>query len=99
MPSTSTLLLAEDDPILADALTAELGQAGFAVEHAPNGAVAEFLLMKQNFDVAILDLGLPLVDGLTVLRRVRPQVVPLQPAPEVEADGAAPSLRPPRKRT
>ncbi len=71
MPSTSTLLLAEDDPILADALIAELGQAGFQVEHAANGAVAEFLLMKQPFDVAILDLGLPLVDGLTVLRRVR----------------------------
>jgi two-component system OmpR family response regulator len=71
MPNRSTLLLAEDDPILADALNADLQQAGFVVEHAPNGAVAEFLLIKQNFDLAILDLGLPLVDGLTVLRRAR----------------------------
>jgi two-component system OmpR family response regulator len=65
------LLLAEDDAILSDALSAQLREAGFEVEHAPNGAVAEYLLLKQPFDLAILDLGLPLVDGLTVLRRVR----------------------------
>jgi two-component system, OmpR family, response regulator len=71
MPSVMNLLLAEDDAILADALTAQLRRAGFEVELAANGAVAEYLLMKQPFDAAILDLGLPLVDGLTVLRRVR----------------------------
>jgi two-component system OmpR family response regulator len=65
------LLLAEDDAILADALAAQLRRAGFVVEHAPNGAVAEYLLLKQNFNVAILDLGLPMVDGLTVLKRLR----------------------------
>jgi len=71
MPTTPTLLLAEDDAILADALTAQLQQAGFQVEHAPNGAVAEYLLLRQPWDLAVLDLGLPMVDGLTVLRRVR----------------------------
>ena len=65
------LLLAEDDAILADALSAQLGHAGFAVEHAANGAVAEYLLLKQPWDVCILDLGLPMVDGLTVLQHVR----------------------------
>jgi two-component system OmpR family response regulator len=65
------LLLAEDDAILADALSSSLRNAGFEVEVAANGAVAEYLLLKQNFDVAVLDLGLPLVDGLTVLKRVR----------------------------
>ncbi|MEK8033291.1 response regulator transcription factor [Ideonella sp. DXS29W] len=65
------LLLAEDDAILSDALSSQLREAGFDVEHAPNGAVAEYLLLKQPFDLAILDLGLPLVDGLTVLKRVR----------------------------
>ena len=65
------VLLAEDDAILADALTAQLRRAGFDVELATNGAVAEYLLLKQPFDAAILDLGLPLVDGLTVLQRVR----------------------------
>ena len=73
MPSVMNLLLAEDDAILADALTAQLHRAGFTVELAPNGAVAEYLLLKQDFDVAVLDLGLPMVDGLTVLRRVRQQ--------------------------
>jgi len=64
-------LLAEDDAILADALSSSLAKAGFEVEVAPNGAVAEFLLLRQNFDVGVLDLGLPMVDGLTVLKRVR----------------------------
>lgn len=65
------LLLAEDDAILADALGANLRQAGFEVEVADNGAVAEYLLLRQGFDLAVLDLGLPMVDGLTVLKRVR----------------------------
>ncbi|MDN3923184.1 response regulator transcription factor [Roseateles violae] len=65
------LLLAEDDAILAEALGAQLRRAGFEVEHAPNGAVAEYLLLKAAFDIAILDLGLPMVDGLTVLKRLR----------------------------
>jgi len=65
------LLLAEDDAILADALVANLEHAGFEVETAENGAVAEYLLNRQHFDAAILDIGLPLVDGLTVLKRVR----------------------------
>jgi two-component system OmpR family response regulator len=65
------LLLAEDDPILANGLTAQLNAAGFTVEHAPNGPVAEFLLARQNFDIAIIDLGLPMVDGLTVLKNLR----------------------------
>lgn len=64
------LLLAEDDALLADALSAQLRQAGFEVEHVENGAVAEYLLLKQPFDLAILDLGLPMLDGLSVLKRV-----------------------------
>lgn len=65
------LLLAEDDATLADALVTQLGQAGFEVEHAPNGAVAEYLLLRQDFEAAVLDIGLPMIDGLTVLKRVR----------------------------
>ena len=65
------LLLAEDDAILSDALVANLQHAGFEVETADNGAVAEYLLTRQQFDAAILDIGLPMVDGLTVLKRVR----------------------------
>jgi two-component system OmpR family response regulator len=65
------LLLAEDDALLADALVTRLSQSGFEVEHAPNGAVAEYLLLRQHFDAVVLDIGLPMVDGLTVLRHVR----------------------------
>ena len=65
------LLLAEDDAMLADALQTQLGGAGFEVEHAPNGAVADYLLKKQPFDIAVLDIGLPMLDGLAVLQQVR----------------------------
>ena len=58
------ILLAEDDPILADALCAHLRGMGYTVEHAPNGPVAEYLLQRQPFDLSILDLGLPMIDGL-----------------------------------
>lgn len=66
------LLLAEDDTILADGLATQLTQAGFTVEHAPNGPVAEYLLAKQEYDIVILDLGLPMVDGLSILNKLRP---------------------------
>jgi len=65
------LLLAEDDAMLADALSTQLSEAGFKVEHAPNGAVADYLLQKQSFDIALLDIGLPMMDGLAVLQHVR----------------------------
>lgn len=65
------ILLAEDDTILADALGAQLRSHGYAVELAPNGPVAQYLLQRQHFDLAILDLGLPMIDGLSVLRDLR----------------------------
>lgn len=65
------LLLAEDDVILANGLSTQLTKAGFTVKHAPNGPVAEYLLGEQNFDILLLDLGLPMIDGLTVLKHVR----------------------------
>jgi two-component system OmpR family response regulator len=65
------LLLVEDDEILATGMASLLRLSGFTVEHAPNGAVAEFLLTRHHFDAVILDLGLPLVDGPTVLQNLR----------------------------
>ncbi len=65
------LLLAEDDAILADALCEQMRASSFTVEHAPNGAVAQYLLAKQQFDVVVLDLGLPMVSGIDVLRQLR----------------------------
>ena len=65
------LLLAEDDALLADALCTQLRGAGFEVVHAPNGAVADFLLEREPCDIAVLDLGLPMLDGLSVLQKAR----------------------------
>jgi two-component system OmpR family response regulator len=64
-------VLAEDDLILADALAAQLRGAGFEVDVAPNGAVAEYLLARPEYELGIIDIGLPLIDGLTVVKRAR----------------------------
>src|SRR3990167_3923707 len=65
------LLIVEDDELLRDALGAQLAQAGHRITTAADGAEALELLALQGFDGVVLDLGLPLVDGLTVLRRLR----------------------------
>ncbi|CAI8960445.1 response regulator [Methylocaldum szegediense] len=65
------ILLVEDDTVLADGLTHVLGQSGYTVTTAPSGAYAESALLTQNFDLAILDLGLPDMEGCELLRRLR----------------------------
>jgi len=65
------ILVAEDDAILADGLTRGLRQGGYAVDWVQNGAEAEAALAVNEFDLLILDLGLPKVPGLEVLRRLR----------------------------
>jgi two-component system OmpR family response regulator/two-component system response regulator TctD len=65
------ILLAEDDPIIADALARTLRQAGFAVDRVDNGADADLALLSQSFDLVILDLGLPKMSGIEVLKRLR----------------------------
>ena len=65
------ILVAEDDPILADGLTRGLRQGGYAVDWVQNGAEAEAALSATSFDLLILDLGLPKLPGLEVLKRLR----------------------------
>ncbi|CAH0351482.1 winged helix-turn-helix domain-containing protein [Aquabacterium sp. CECT 9606] len=65
------LLLAEDDPLLGDGLQAGLRQLGFQVDWVRDGLAAERELRTQAYAVAVLDLGLPLKDGLAVLAAVR----------------------------
>ncbi len=65
------LLLAEDDMVLRDGLTRSLQQAGYAVDSAKNGLDADHALSFQNYDLLILDLGLPKLDGFEVLKRFR----------------------------
>ncbi len=65
------VLVAEDEIALARELTAALQGAGYAVDLAHDGARAEFLGATERYDVVVLDLGLPTLDGLTLLRRWR----------------------------
>jgi DNA-binding response OmpR family regulator len=65
------ILLAEDDPMLGDGLRAGLRQLGFQVDWVRDGVAAERELMSGEFAAAVLDLGLPLKDGLDVLQALR----------------------------
>ena len=65
------ILVAEDEPTLARELAIALSEAGYAVDRAPDGSRADFLGQTEQYDAVILDLGLPKMDGLTVLRRWR----------------------------
>lgn len=64
-------LLVEDDRLLGDAVQAGLRQAGFAVDWVEDGAAAELALKAGGYAAVVLDLGLPRLDGLEVLRRAR----------------------------
>ncbi|HPU52691.1 MAG TPA: response regulator transcription factor [Burkholderiaceae bacterium] len=65
------LLLVEDDPTLRAQLRAVLEEAGYAVDAADNGRDGHFQGDTELYDAVVLDLGLPLIDGLTVLKRWR----------------------------
>ncbi|WP_395699886.1 response regulator [Aquabacterium sp.] len=65
------LLLVEDEPTLRTSLQAALQDAGYAVDVADNGQDAQHLGETEPFDAVVLDLGLPMLDGLTVLQRWR----------------------------
>ena len=65
------ILVVEDEARLSQQLTTALGEAGYAVDCAAEGERAEFLGQTERYDAIVLDLGLPKVDGLTVLRRWR----------------------------
>jgi two-component system OmpR family response regulator len=65
------ILVVEDEARLSRQLAAALGDAGYAVDCASDGVQAEFLGQTQSYDAIVLDLGLPKLDGLTVLRHWR----------------------------
>ncbi|MFN3564803.1 MAG: response regulator [Burkholderiaceae bacterium] len=65
------ILIAEDDPVLADGLSRSLRGSGYAVDVVITGDEADTALTAQTFDLLILDLGLPKLSGLEVLRRLR----------------------------
>jgi two-component system OmpR family response regulator len=65
------ILLVEDENLLRSQLSAALREAGYTVDEADNGRDAQFLGDTEVFDCVVLDLGLPVVDGLSVLQRWR----------------------------
>jgi two-component system OmpR family response regulator len=65
------VLVVEDEPSLSQQLSAALDGAGYAVDSAADGERADYLVQTERYDAVLLDLGLPRIDGLTILRRWR----------------------------
>jgi two-component system, OmpR family, response regulator len=65
------ILVVEDDPRIARQVASVLEGAGYAVDRASDGEEAWFLGDTENYDAVVLDLGLPRMDGLTVLKKWR----------------------------
>jgi two-component system OmpR family response regulator len=65
------VLVVEDERSLSEQLASALGEAGYAVDCAADGERADFLGQTERYDAVVLDIGLPKIDGLTLLRRWR----------------------------
>lgn len=63
--------MVEDEAALAAQVTAAVSAAGYVVDHAADGARADYLVTTEHYDAIVLDLGLPVVDGMTLLGRWR----------------------------
>lgn len=70
------VLVVEDDALLGDAIQAGLKQAGYAVDWIKDGASADHALDAESYAAVVLDLGLPRLSGLEVLRRLRSRNTP-----------------------
>lgn len=81
------VLVVEDEQAIADDVCRSLKQAGYVVETARDGEQGWFLAGTENYCCVVLDLGLPRLDGLTVLRRLRAEEV-LTPVLILTARGA-----------
>src|SRR5258707_9520665 len=71
------ILIAEDDPVLADALRCTLRKSGYAVDWVDDGQGADAALGADEFDLLILDISLPKLSGFEVLKRLRARNSPL----------------------
>ena len=65
------LLLVEDDVMVASGIKLGLSEAGYAVDWVGSGERAQEVLQQESFDIAVVDIGLPGMDGLELLRRLR----------------------------
>lgn len=65
------ILLAEDDGYLADAIVLALSREGYAVDRVASGNEADAAVRTTDYDLVMLDIGLPVMDGLELLKRIR----------------------------
>ena len=65
------ILVVEDETSLARQLASSIAEAGYAVDHAADGERADFLAQTERYDAMVLDLGLPKIDGITLLQKWR----------------------------
>ena len=65
------ILVVEDDPLLGDGIQAGLAQAGFSVDWVKDGVAADVAVKTASYAAVVLDLGLPRLAGLELLRRMR----------------------------
>ncbi|MDQ3170063.1 MAG: response regulator transcription factor [Acidobacteriota bacterium] len=65
------VLIVEDEAALARQLKDAVAEGGYAADAAADGERADFLIQTERYDAIVLDLGLPKIDGLTLLRRWR----------------------------
>jgi two-component system response regulator PhoP len=65
------LLVVEDESLLRQQLVLGLQKAGFVVDDAADGKAGLFQALEYEYDAAIIDLGLPLLDGISVIRKLR----------------------------
>ncbi len=68
---SNSILLIEDDTLLAESVQDLLEEEGYSVTHAVNGEEALELTYEQNFDLYLVDINLPLLDGITLLQELR----------------------------
>jgi two-component system, OmpR family, response regulator len=71
LDSGMRILIVEDERALSSQLATALKDAGYAVDCAADGERGDFLAQTEHYDAILLDLGLPTIDGLTLLRRWR----------------------------
>lgn len=71
------LLLIEDDQVIADFIQKGMKEAGFAIDHMPDGQMGLSAALNQTYDVAIIDLMLPKLDGLSIIDRLREKKINL----------------------
>ena len=87
------ILLAEDDLSIADGIRASLRRGGHAVDHVADGGLADAALRDHDYDLLVLDLGLPTLDGSEVLRRLRHRGTGMPVLVVTARDGLAERIR------